>query len=396
MLLCLVLLVIPAAGTVPLAGPVCYWGKDPSHAATLLWLRKNGQETPSAPPLRVRESGTEQWKVVVAGTEPLPGSKHSIHRALLAGLESDTTYEISTGDMEPVRRLRTAPARFKPGMVFVTGGDMYQDRKRLDAMNARCGLEDPLFALLGGDLAYTNNTASDRWIDWMDSWAKLAVAPDGRLIPMVVAIGNHEVVGNGYKPADPPPPSQASQFYALFHPEGGPAHATRDFGNYLSLVLLDSGHTAPIAGQTKWLDQTLAARAGVPRVFACYHRPAWGTGVKDDASDIKKEWCPLFEKYRIDAVFENDHHDLKRTLPLSGGKIDEDNGVPYVGDGAWGVPPRTLDKKQLAKRPWLAKAASLNHFWRVVLHEDRIRFEAHTADGQVLDRFDRPLRRGQR
>ncbi len=48
-----------------------------------------------------------------------------------------------------------------------------------------------------------------------------------------------------------------------------------DCGNYLSLLLLDSGHTHPVEGaQTDWLKQTLAARQHVSHVFPVYHVPA--------------------------------------------------------------------------------------------------------------------------
>ena len=81
------------------------------------------------------------------------------------------------------------------------------------------------------------------------------IDPKGRLIPMVVCIGNHEVDGGYGKPREAAP-----FFFALLdglYPER--SYATLDFGDYLSLVLLDTGHVAPIDGeQTSWLDRALA------------------------------------------------------------------------------------------------------------------------------------------
>jgi len=59
--------------------------------------------------------------------------------------------------------------------------------------------------------------------------------------------------------------------------------ATLDFGDYLSLVLLDSGHVAPIGGeQADWLDSALGERAERPHVFAVNHVPGgWTSGARN-------------------------------------------------------------------------------------------------------------------
>ena len=48
------------------------------------------------------------------------------------------------------------------------------------------------------------------------------------------------------------------------------------FGDYLSLVLLDTEHLCPIAGeQTAWLSKTLADRQDYPHLIAANHVPAY-------------------------------------------------------------------------------------------------------------------------
>ena len=44
---------------------------------------------------------------------------------------------------------------------------------------------------------------------------------------------------------------------------------------------------------------------------------------------------PLFDKYQVTAVFENDHHTYKRTHPLLNNQIDRKRGIVYLGDGCW-------------------------------------------------------------
>src|SRR5947209_11707149 len=80
-------------------------------------------------------------------------------------------------------------------------------------------------------------------------------------------------VDGGYKQ----PRSKAPFFYALFDglfPETG--FASLDFGDYLSLILLDTAHTTAIGGaQADWLEKTLRARADHPHVMVVNHVPAY-------------------------------------------------------------------------------------------------------------------------
>ena len=162
-----------------------------------------------------------------------------------------------------------------------------------------------------------------------------------RLIPLLGCIGNHEVDG-GYDKTRKEAPFFYSIFDGLF-PDTG--YASLDFGDYLSLVLLDTDHTSPIEGeQTDWLAQTLKEREECPTVFVFNHVPAYpsvrpfqvagdegaGTGAGN-----RKYWVPLFERYNVDAVFEHHDHTYKRTHPLLDGRPDP-KGIVYLGDGSWG------------------------------------------------------------
>ena len=93
-----------------------------------------------------------------------------------------------------------------------------------------------MFAVIGGDLGYDNGTSVETSLNFIRNYSKHMIGRDGRLIPMIACIGNHEVAG-GYNQ----PRTKAPFFYALFdglYPEHG--FACLDFGDYLSLVLLDT------------------------------------------------------------------------------------------------------------------------------------------------------------
>lgn len=395
-LIAAVLFHVSFAGAGEMVGPMIQWKANPSTTATVLWMEKKGEKDPAEFSLSLRSAVGGPVAPVAIKPRRFGKSDHRVHSADLQGLKPETEYTVSVmskGRELRSLRFRTAPAEPGAGFRFVTGGDMYHKREWLDAMNRRAGELDPVFALIGGDLAYANNQSADKWLEWMESWHQNAVTPDGRAVPMTVVIGNHEVEGAGFKPKDAPPVSKADMYYSLFKHGSDRDYQTLDFGNSLGFVLLDSGHTANIADQTAWLAQALEERKNFPRLMVCYHRPAWGSGIKDDAEDIQKLWCPLFEKARVDVVFENDHHGYKRTHPLTAGKRDDINGIPYLGDGAWGVGVREAPKKEIAQRPWLAKAAAINHLFLVTLTNNGFRYEAMTSDGKVFDRLERPLRR---
>jgi hypothetical protein len=352
-----------------------------------------------------------------------------VRRVELTGLAPDTTYEFVHGEQLPkqrqrgataekpkekekekdekeseptrvkdtrsIHRFRTMPAELGRPVRFVAGGDMMHSREMVDAMNKRAGALDPDFALLGGDLAYANGVDATRWIDWFQSWTKNARGKSGRLIPMVIGIGNHEVRG-GYKGRIP---EDAPYFYGFFGLPGARSYYALDFGRYLSFIVLDSGHTQPISGaQADWLGEALAARAEQRHVFPIYHWPAYGTSKADKGKlpaeskrsiEIRAQWVPHFERHGVTAVFENDHHNYKRTHPLRRHQRDDKTGLVYLGDGAWGVNTRSVPKNAW----YLARAEPRRHLYHVTLRpHGPVSVEAVDAKGTIFDKisFARP------
>ena len=347
--------------------------------------------------LRHRAKGDAVWQRSTVSSQPFATSSHRVLRSELKGLPAGRDIEFQVldkdGNASEIYRFRMPPQSAQP-VRFVTGGDVYHSRDPMDRMNRRAGLEDPLFALIGGDLAYANDIKPERWFDYVDSWAANARTPDGRLLPKIVAIGNHETLGGGYHPNDAPGPEAAGMFYSIFQfPDGKNATHAVDFGSWMSLVMLDSGHTKNIAAQKGWLERTLRARREVPDLFVAYHRPAWGCGTKEDSVEIQRDWCPLIERHRVTAVFEYDHHVFCRSHPIKGGIIDEVNGIPYLGSGAWSVEVRKIDPKQLAKRPWVAASGPFNHLYLIETNGHGYTATAKDIDGKVFDRSERKWHR---
>ena len=343
--------------------------------------------------------------------QELAETGNPVFHAKAEGLRPDTAYEfLLSVDGRRARTgwFRTAPAVLNRPLKFIAGGDM--GTTTAVPICKRVGREDPLFVLVGGDLAYANGRAAYRWYDWIDNWSELVVGKDGRSLPIIAGIGNHEMKSfHGLSKwqawrglaALTPKKENAPFYFSLFDLPGNESNFSVDFGDYLSIILLDSNHAQRVKKQTRWLEGELKDRVSVRHLFPVYHRPAWGTGIKANQTDIQEEWCPLFEEYQVDCVFENDHHAYKRSHPLTAGMRDDRDGILYLGDGAWGARLRPITDRMLNRvgaRSYLAKWRSVHHVFRVTLLPDGSRsYEAIESDGRVFDSLrDRKDRRSKR
>lgn len=389
------------------------WQRDPVTTMTVHW-HTDWKAGFADSVLEYRSAGNGSgavWERTNGQARQMPFTDRMVHTAELTGLTGDTVYEFRFGRLttresdgallfnayETTHKFRTLPANLSRPVRFVSGGDIYGG-STTDLMANMCraaARQDPDFALLGGDIAYVNNEpkAAGRWFDFFKIWGETMVTRDGRIIPIVPAIGNHEVHGDSYEIRGGAPnrgvsPDRALFFYSLFAFPGRPGYNALDFGNYLSVVALDSFHTNPVPGpQTDWLRETLAKRRHVPYVVPMYHVPAYPSyrpfaGAVSVA--IRANWVPLFDEAGVRFVFENHDHTYKVSHPLRGGEKNP-AGTRYLGDGAWAVNTRTLTP--LEKAPYLSHSHSKNHVFAVTLNADRADFRAIDPAGEEFDAF---------
>lgn len=336
-----------------------------------------------------RTAGEGDWLPVTGSRRSFGNTEDIVRTVQLTGLKPNTEYEFLLGGRTPrrkdIRKFRTATEDPEDEEVtFVTGGDMSTSEKAQE-MNRLVGKLDPMFALLGGDLAYANGKNVLLWHKWLNAWSENAITKDGCIVPMVVAIGNHETGSklSSKLATQLGVPKNSQFFYSLFKLPGGRTNYAMDFGDYLSVFVLDSGHSQDEKDQAQWLNKSLEDHEDVPTRVICYHEPAYGTAKKAN-KEIIEHWVPLFEKHKVTVVFENDHHALKRTHRLKGGEKSDD-GVLYLGDGAWGVGTREI--KDRDERKHLAKAEKENHIWQVTIKDGKASYRALDEDGKELDKY---------
>ena len=384
------------------------WQRDPTTTITVQWV---GPEKADLGTVRVAPKDADAgWTTAKVATKPFGNTDVKVHRAEFTGLAPGTEYLLQIGCSVQTCRFRTMPAKATDTFTWVSGGDCGTGPHAIGT-NLIAAKQEPYFALIGGDLGYDNGTSARAAIQFLQNYSKHMIDPKGRLIPMVTCPGNHEVRG-GYKGTR----SDATYYLPLFdglYKES--TYGALDFGDYLSLVLLDTGHVSAIGGaQTDWLDSALAERQDRPHLIVANHVPAYpsfrdpGTapasgvlgmlGIKEKGGgtgeENRKYWCPLFEKYAVDAVLEHHDHTFKRTHPLTGGHVDK-YGVPYLGDGSWGQlrPPASPEK-----RPYLAAVGQAYHMTVHRLEGEQRYHVALEETGRIADIYGthgkRPHRRG--
>jgi len=366
------------------------WSHDPTTTMTVNWVDLYAD---SSSTVWYRPASKEQsWSRLEASLSTVGPTTMQLRRVELTKLKPGTLYEFGIGDdrddVSHFWRFRTMPAELTKPLRFVEGGDMMHTRAMMDAMGEQMQRLDPDFTMVVGDLAYENGVIGSRWIDWLQSWKTYSVAKNKRLIPLVVGIGNHEVRGHYHGKI----PEDAPYFYSVFALPGNRSYYALDFGNYLSLILLDTEHTQPIEGaQAEWLQHAMAERSDQQFLFAGYHYPAYGTskapkgGLPIDSprsQAIRKHWVSQFERYGLSTVFEHDHHNFKRTHRILNHQRDDEKGLLYVGDGSWGVATREVPEDAW----WLAKAEPRNHVWCVdILPNGTALLRAIDVNGEVFD-----------
>lgn len=230
--LLLLLIIAPlfafAADSAPVAVYLT-WQRSPESTMTIQWLTAPDR---TADLIEYHREGESEWHQAIGSHQSLPEkAPYMLHSTELTNLKPATNYYFRTGPDSNIYKFQTMPAVLDRPIRFVVGGDMYHDTvDKLVETNRQAAKTSPLFGIVGGDIAYaadrkigflprwTNiwidkwiGQKFDRWLVWLQAWSQEMVTPDGRLIPMLPVLGNHDVNG-GYEQT----PKDAPFFYALF------------------------------------------------------------------------------------------------------------------------------------------------------------------------------------
>ena len=372
------------AGLPDMPEPTVYYlnyGDDPCREMTVHWNTEAADSDRAV--LEYRADGASEW-TLYAGTHvrhPFTGDEAhdhprnlwpelNIHTVKLLDLTPGQLYEFRLRQGGTIHRFRMPPLSLSGGAQFKLGicADLSTSSTRSVFMAARELNVDAM--AISGDIAYDDGVASRShvWLGGADGsvaglWESmipwLKRESDDCIIPIIAGMGNHEVIGF-YRDDK----NLAPYFYRQFSwPQRG--YGFLDFGDWLSLFMGDTNHTAPVLGsqydiQTQYLDDGFEARkaASVKHLIPTYHVPAYPT-YKDfrdiHSFRVRENWTPIFDRHGITVAFEHHDHTYKRTVPLRGGQPTV-GGLVYYGDG-W----RNRDVINPSTTPWLDEAYGITY-----------------------------------
>ena len=326
-------------------------------------------------------------KSVEVEPRQIPGIRERwFYTAELADLEPGGTYYFVAGTegggISREQKFQTLP---ESGPArFVEGGDqnvLFLSRRLM----SNAALHEPQFCIIGGDIAYANGEEGNLWIWdlWHFNYRNSMVTPEGYLVPLMFAIGNHEVNDDTSSPQ-----AQAPYFYGLLN-QAPESNFVRTVGEDNLFVFLDSSHTQDHEDQVEWLEAVLQEHEDMPHKFAIYHVPLYPShrSFLDGRSVAgRTHWGPLFDAHGVDIGFEHHDHTFKRSKRIRSGEEHPD-GVLYLGDGSMGVPPRSAANKDAW---YLEKASGQPHFWLIETNGDGIAATAFDSDNESIDQVTLP------
>ena len=375
----------PLEGTKPAQWRVL-WTDDPATTATVSWSTAARGENHT---VRYRKRNSdEQNSIQLADSGRYTGGEFELyyHHARLSELNPSTAYEVqmvSDSEESPVFYFVTAPATTRPFSIL-HGGDSRSDqdaRRRVNTMIAEMVASsydnddeaDDILALAHGGDYIVSGTKMDLWSMWLSDH-ELTTGPDGRLLPLIPARGNHD---------------KGKPFNEVFgFPEDDLNYYSISIGPDVRFVTLNS-ETSTAGDQAQWLAEELSqSRESHRWLLTQYHRPVY-PAVKEPGAGLKS-WVPLFEKFNVDLVCEADGHNIKRTVPIRNGKHDE-TGVVYIGEGGMGVPQRTpKPERWFLQEPGMADQG--HHIFVLTFQDATLTGKCVLEGGKVRDEFSRTVR----
>lgn len=334
--------------------------------------------------------------------------KRYVHSIYLDNLEPNTPYYAQfyhqnkfLGDA----RFSTLPdSRMQSNITMVVGGDSSGTDKSLTFINHIADYK-PDVIIVGGDIVYDNGNVNCYycWDFYLDQFSELNKRV-GRLVPLILAVGNHDVGMNNHQfrnidksknllfrffPQHLKPNSTIPQ---VPKPEERMSYFHHRIGNTLHLFL-DSGYLTNFGEfQTSWMINLSIKYPNLAK-FATYHVPIFpGCFFKPtiERHDSRfHSWIPVFEAFNFLGVFENHVHLFKRTFPLAFTNSSRSPGVVYFGDGAWGVGVNDCfdEDPNPNVTEVFAKVDKVNHVWIVKLSNKVVEYSAINLKGEVIDNY---------
>jgi len=151
----------------------------------------------------------------------------------------------------------------------------------------------------------------------------------------------------------------------------------------IHFVILDSNSMFDSESeQYKWLESDLAGLGDAAKlIIAIFHHPLFDVseGHKSDEKNLKLVLLPLFERYRVSAVFSGHSHDYQRF---------EYNGIYFIVTGGGG----SNLYKQSRTDSYLQKFSLTYHFCLLTPEDSFLRVRVIDIGSNIIEDFKIPAR----
>lgn len=140
------------------------WQRDPTTTMTIQWHSVTERDDL----VQYQRLDEAMWHTAVGSHHPMPYSDRTVHVVELTDLSPGTDYRFRFGEDSVEFRFRTLS--LSEPIRFIEGRDAMQRLDRYQAICRQAATQDPMFVVIGGDLAYDNGDPNNaaRWYEWFD------------------------------------------------------------------------------------------------------------------------------------------------------------------------------------------------------------------------------------
>ncbi|MBN1344192.1 MAG: HEAT repeat domain-containing protein [Phycisphaerae bacterium] len=375
---------------------VLSWVGDAATGRAVTW-RTSTDVNRAFAEIAPAESGPgflKQRRRVDAVTRPFKSALLTchVHSTEFKDLKPATKYVYRVGDGRNFSewfQFRTAAAAPEP-FSFIYFGDAQTDLRSMWSRVVRQAWSDApkaAFMLHAGDLV--NRAESDaEWGEWFGAGGWL-----NGMIPVVATPGNHE-----YASAKEPDGRRVRRITGHWAPQftfpaNGPAglEETVYYLDYQNLRIISLNSNERQEEQTAWLEQVLSKNDRTWTVIT-FHHPIFSTAKGRDNPTLREIWKPVFDRHRVDLVLTGHDHTYGRT-GLIGAETNASTGTNWRSAAAGTVyvvsvsGPKMYSLDRTPRAEMLSVAENTQLYQIISIDGPLLRYEAHTATGDVHDAF---------
>jgi acid phosphatase type 7 len=334
--------------------------------------------------LTVRYGETSKFTESVEATS----DDQLLHTAVIKGLKPQTGYYYQViveenGSDNKIRgevlSFQTASQPSTP-FAFTIIGDTQGNPQVNGELAKMAWALRPNFLIIPGDLV-DKGPVKEQWIhEFFESMNPLFCR-----VPFYPVLGNHEMDANHYYRymALPPP-----EYYYSFR-----------YGNAVFFMLDSNKKLDSSSEQYLWLEKELQAieelekqgKSDIVWKFVSFHHPSYSSD-EDDYGNLWKgkstwgdtrirELTKLFDRYKIDIVWNGHIHSYERTWPITAGEVSKQGTIYMITGGGGGG----LEQAGPIRPPFQNNVRRGHHFVYAAINGQTLEMKSFDLEGRLFD-----------